>query len=554
MTDKRIYVGIENEFQLMKGDSYQNGVEHFSTLLDKYKSPFFQRSSTAIRTVVGSSLYIDGHEPEVCTPPIRVKKGFATKAADALYLARRELVDLISAKKSLDLIGFSMHWNLTSPLRHVNREEAMKALVVPYSLLTLTPISTGINMRLKEDSRLELLGDHLPDEDQVKAFLLFYAGSMLNVEANIDQLPLHYRGAAINNSKYDNPVPDGRYTPIEVLAMDYKNGWRNNKAMTISAQEYLQIYFEFFKEGFEELATPAEMKNLEDFVYDEKKLEIDKFKKYAFASVNRDPERNLALRNQPELRVDLDYYEKNRKLPDSTSKFLSACVKGIPYGQGQTLQVRTMDWAEIVLVDSVTTYSIHGIKGIEKIAELLAVVPVEKQGEYLQKYTEQAENNDNLFLENLPRKLRKRMTTALKKCDPFHLGEIRNEAFDTAAVLKLEGKVREYHPEEDDSIPASSLERAITIERGKFRWLNVFDHYDEMPSLSTRDKFYFILLGSMAGALIGAAVTKIYNGKPDEKNKKEAHSIAYTISLPQPGKNTPEKKNPVNTKGSDTHE
>ena len=44
----------------------------------------------------------------------------------------------------------------------------------------------------------------------------------------------------------------------------------------------METYYDFFKKGIEIFATPVEMKNLEGFIAKDKKLEIDKTKKYAF--------------------------------------------------------------------------------------------------------------------------------------------------------------------------------------------------------------------------------------------------------------------------------
>ena len=42
MTDQPIYVGIENEFQLMKGDVYLSFDQLFNSLLEKYDYNFFK--------------------------------------------------------------------------------------------------------------------------------------------------------------------------------------------------------------------------------------------------------------------------------------------------------------------------------------------------------------------------------------------------------------------------------------------------------------------------------------------------------------------------------
>ncbi len=194
MTNRAVYVGIEQEFQLMDTElgEHLEATEQWLALeeaVGQRHHKVFHISPTAVRTRYGNGRYCDQEDLEVCTPPVRVQRGFTRSAADYLYLARKELVEFISPEKNNALIGYSTHWNLTD-VRGYNdhhRSWIMNDVAIPLSLLTLTPISSGINMRDKNDGRpgrLELLGDYIENLDQARALLLFYSGVMLNYQKN----------------------------------------------------------------------------------------------------------------------------------------------------------------------------------------------------------------------------------------------------------------------------------------------------------------------------------------------------------------------------------
>src|SRR3989344_1502803 len=147
-----VYVGIENEIMayFAKGGYVKFNEYYWNQLLEKYKSHFFKRAPTAIRTKSGSAIYLDG-DPEVNTHPVRVEPGFAQKAADSLYLARKELVDFVSSH-DLRLIGYSMHWNISDVVGDCNDTMVvLNRMAVPYFFFALNPLSCGINMRYKDE-------------------------------------------------------------------------------------------------------------------------------------------------------------------------------------------------------------------------------------------------------------------------------------------------------------------------------------------------------------------------------------------------------------------
>src|SRR3989344_9411125 len=118
MTTKPVYVGIEQEFQLMdtKSGEHLEATDHWDTLensVGQRHHKVFHISGTAVRTRYGNGRYCDEEDLEVCTPPVRVQRGFTRSAAGLLYLARKELVEFVSPDENNALIGYSTHWNLT---------------------------------------------------------------------------------------------------------------------------------------------------------------------------------------------------------------------------------------------------------------------------------------------------------------------------------------------------------------------------------------------------------------------------------------------------------
>ncbi|MFA5084003.1 MAG: hypothetical protein WC475_01280 [Candidatus Paceibacterota bacterium] len=351
-----IYIGIENEFQLMKGNRYMNFGNYFRDFKKAYSKKYFGKSGTAMRTVSGTSIYNDIQEPEVCIPPVKIEKGAATNASDLLYLARKELIDFmkpLKKEKNLDLIGYTSHFSITNSIGIIYGGNTMEHMTVPYSLLCLNPTSTGIGLRPK-DERLELVGDFIPDIDQNRAFLNFYMGTMLLLGDNTNKLPF-YAIRARNMS--ENLVRDGRYSKIDIRNKD-------GTKRTIYAQDYLEKYYSLFKKNIEEFATESEMKNLEDFIYRRKQLEIDKFKKWAHGSIYKD---DKILRYNEDLIVkDSDYLEE-KNLPDLTSKFLSRIVSTDSIG------LKNMEWDEInfKIPFSGKSIDLNGIYNQERLEKLL---------------------------------------------------------------------------------------------------------------------------------------------------------------------------------------
>jgi hypothetical protein len=269
-------MGIENEFQLYDADgNCVSAMDLWSSLSRQYPRPLW-KTDYRIWTASGTLLYADGEEPEACTPPIRIRKGFVKEIVDAVRVARREVSDIL--REGDRLIGYSMHYNLSNVSDHEDLatvyREMMRAYAIPLSLFAINPLSMGVALRDKTD-RHEFLGDHVPDEEQIGAFALLYAGFMLNHEKHAQELPFHIQRTRRpdedeNDAYIKNRVKKGRKSMV-----------RTREGNEVAAQEYLEQYYALFREDIAELATSSDIALLEDFVYGRRELDIDRKEFYA---------------------------------------------------------------------------------------------------------------------------------------------------------------------------------------------------------------------------------------------------------------------------------
>ncbi len=398
-----VYVGIENEFQLMREERGRIAFHHVWDDLEKqYRHSSYRLYPTSVRTRYGNGRYCDEQDPEVCTPPVRVQKGFTRAAADLLYLARKDLLEFCSSDPTLSLIGYSTHWNVSDTCRdqtggsYILPGDFMRALSVPLSLFTLTPLSCGINLRTKGgdyDARLELLGDYIEGEDQSRALLLLYAATSMNIRRNMERLPFLLSNKFSDDARKPNLVSFGRETAVLVEQQIPRNTFIDSrKEILISAQDYLEQYYRFFKQAVAQIGDEEEVRNLEDFIYGRKELEIDRHAKYAFINalkplgVNGAPT-NGYYNDHPALHLDPQYYQQERPLPNNLVRFLSeiaTCQQDTKDVRKKKLAGRVSDlqWSSIT-IDSVfgnsdTSTEINGLHDLELLAEALSTTTSER--------------------------------------------------------------------------------------------------------------------------------------------------------------------------------
>jgi len=440
-----VYVGIENEFQLMRnGEIFDISNQGFNVLLKKYEKPYFRKAETAIRTCIGSSIYIDQKEPEVSTPPAPLEKGVATKVTKLLYLARKELLEFFNPRKNLELIGYSMHWNISRDINNAADKEIMQCLAVPYSLFCLNPTSIGTALISKDTPvRWEWRGDHIFEEDQIKAFLTLFIGTMSCFEANQEYLPIRY-ATEPDDEVYPNLVTNGRESKVDVTRQE-KNmfGLRGAWQKEISAQDYLEIYYHFFKKGIEAISTKEELKNLEDFITGKKKLEVDKKEKYDFYRKLKEEEGYLKYHKS--FVMPADYFKKTRLIPTKMAKHLTRynhiCPKLKQYVKQSEksfpFKVKDLSWGELTFFEYVKDednktvrkdYVFQGTHYYEILEDVLASTPKKQHRKILRQLWSMKEKYPSLSdLRNVAEYL---------KVNPSRLSNDAKQALSEVGLIK----------------------------------------------------------------------------------------------------------------------
>jgi hypothetical protein len=321
----KAYLGIENEFQLMQHQGRVPFLTHFSSLLGYYQKPHFKKTSQCIRTATGTSIYSDGNEPEAVTPPIRVRKGLMTDMIDAVYLARKDIMEFIHSHRPLELIGYSTHFNISyqdhSPVR------LLEQFGVPYALFILNPLSRGMAFREKP-GRHELLGDYLISEAQNGAFALLYAATILGYPRKA--MPFKY---GTRRAGLANILSEGRDTQLPVLT-------NQGESKTITAQQYLEECVRVFSEEIEELASPAELRLFKRFVSGKTPLDIDR-KEYATLEALKETEGFM--KHTPLLTLKPERYRKDRQVPVGVPAALSRFASK----NGSLMSVEGMEWSAV---------------------------------------------------------------------------------------------------------------------------------------------------------------------------------------------------------------
>lgn len=489
MDKKFMYAGIENEFQIFDKEKEISFHNVWDNLYKQYSKVHISISKTAMRTTSGTAIYIDQESPEVNTPPIRIEPGFATKAATALYLARKELIDFIAPNPNLNLIGYSTHWNISNNMEDNYAYEIMEHVAPALAMFGLNPISSGINLRKKDEgsSRFELLTDYIEEEEQTTSMLLLYAGIITCFEENQD-FPLNINRIYLKQeSRFNNMLLDGRYSKLEVII----EGMNPNQYTTrtiISAQTYLEITYDYFKKSIQKIGTPQEIKTLEAFIAGKKKLEMDKFHKYAHASQHKD-EKTLNLTYNPLFLLNKQKYQESRPLPTSHMALLSLLANTnntntIPPNEFPW-QIEKINWDEIKIADI----------GVE-ITRIENIPEQELLGEVLSKYQKKETKIKTLttLLKEIParriestiqyaahnriptltKQLKSQLTKAFQKVYSPKIPKVKIPEYNiTAKINELEQKVIEFQPtleeEEEQLYITKTLQREFTFSQVKKR-------------------------------------------------------------------------------------
>ena len=347
------YIGVEQEFVSFK----KNEPDHSTSFGPYFKKmraneeAFFKISETSIRTGTGHATYVDQSEIEVCTPPVRINTGFATRLSDLVMIGREKI---INAVPELNHTGYSMHWNIS---KYKRENEFYAGIALPFHLFGLTPLSSGLNMR-KKTPRVEFLGDYITDEDQIRSLaLLFGAYSYAFVFHPLPcvepSLPISMGNHVFTaGSKNEIFLQNGRFSPVHLKIPDLGIN------EMVSAQKYLEYFYQWIEPFAKQLGTHEEVSNLESFIFGDKKLEFDKFKYFAHLLDSKGKKGAIYC---PLLESDQEFPSKTlrhsgkeRTLP-LEGKLLGSIVKNI---RGD---ISSMNWDNIIFNDGDSLNSIDEI-------------------------------------------------------------------------------------------------------------------------------------------------------------------------------------------------
>lgn len=386
------YIGLEEELALfnfkgkyksepdIKGESYHfsrnKTMKKINRIVSKTGAKNLGKSSysgtSRFITSTGNMLYCDSSDQglmiETATPPILINKGFATRLIDAAMWRRDFIINKIP---NYQYTGYSMHWNLSridlsgaidsdrpqeiDGLIQDTEKTSLQQIIAPFQMFGLTPLSLGARIKFKKD-RKEILGDSIKSEDQIKAMALMLGAHHLNFNQLEDFPKL---SSLLIKKDYNKGIIKNIFS---ICGRDAHLNLENIEE-EMPAQDYLERFYRKIKPSVLELGTKDEIKNLEDFIFGKKKLEIDEREYFNYLKekgahtngiyfplelkfMNKNNSQKLKLNN------------KKRKIPKE-NKIMSKIIK--------EHQVNFVNWANITFNDSITT------KGIDELYTYLKV-------------------------------------------------------------------------------------------------------------------------------------------------------------------------------------
>ncbi len=355
---KQKYIGIENELI-----TFENNEQIFfrSTDFDKLKTKYYQHSDTSIRTDTGNGYYIDGSEIEILTPPIPINKGFASRVTDSLIVGRNHI---ITNSPELQHTGYSMHWNLTAD---GDSDQFYENIAIPFQLFGLTPLSVGVNLRLKGNNRFELLGDSLTNEDQIRATALLLGAYSLASKNHYFPIIVKEFSKVSTNNYTPNLLPDGRYTMLtleNILTTSRTINQRSSKIKKIQAQTYLELFYEWLSPYIKKVGEKSEIEQLEGFISGTKKLEMDDFKYYSIIKQSKDKKTYTP--------SEVNTINGSRSQVLTKTRDVNPPIEGIllgKYATNENFECKSLTWNRAVVKEDDTGYVITGIDTIYKFAK-----------------------------------------------------------------------------------------------------------------------------------------------------------------------------------------
>ncbi len=270
-------IGIENEFVLHRHGYPTSAKRYMGDFVKLIGRPTFSKANHSYRLWTGGAFYVDGREPEVCTPPIELRPGCATECVDSIVLHRNMVVEMVDRyntylENGLSLEGYSTHYNFQVDDAEIDRlkQRMIGFAAIPCLLLLENRFSSGVMFRNKP-SRLEICGDYVSTREQMIASVVFMLGAIYSTTAT--QSILACRPRVLNQNQVGRRsfdvdfIAGGRDAELEVV--------RHKRRLKITAQELLEEAFVALRGDIERLAEPDEISLLEQFITGERTLDID---------------------------------------------------------------------------------------------------------------------------------------------------------------------------------------------------------------------------------------------------------------------------------------
>lgn len=417
---KNRHIGIENEFKSFDMDGMEEGFRsrNFKKLEQKagkffrYVDKYQRTTDTAMRTQQGLGFYIDIDEIEIVTPPVVINKGFASRLTDLLMIGRDTLAE---SATELQHTGYSMHWNLGA--NNACPENRSIGIAVPFNLFALTPLSVGFAVREDDGGkRYEFLGDHIQSEEQIRATALLLGAFDLAMNESFKS-PITLNDASYSmGKKVNNLLLEGRFTKLKADVRT-RNGIVTKE---MSAQQYLELFYQWIRPVVNALGTDEERRNLEAFIYGEKPLEFDRKKYFDYLRTHKGKYSGMYMpiftgdENNPG--PALVSSRKKRELP----------VEGRLLGGLIDLPgLKSMEWTEIRHYDD-ENGTTQAVSGVRKIYEFAKRVLKEKEK-----------------LRGTPRGFRLKLLTLRDLKGPIAY-DPDNDVFNPVETSKIEEKKRFY--------------------------------------------------------------------------------------------------------------
>ena len=202
-------IGLEAEFTTVVDGEVQKPEDVFGSPRHVVRGPLVHRVGRSYHLPTGGALYFDTGVMEIATPMIEIARGCGARGTRSLWESLGFLRGELDAweertARSVRLVGFSAHYNVSFDLPHAERTNGRSVealayllthiLATPVMLLAANRRSTGVGVRPR-GNRVEITADFTPDAALMAATATLIVGIVRSVMTwpsySLEQLALH---------------------------------------------------------------------------------------------------------------------------------------------------------------------------------------------------------------------------------------------------------------------------------------------------------------------------------------------------------------------------